>query len=349
MNGLIPTPARLLGVKLALIGLGLISGCGQSEPPATEAANTAGHATTRAVATTPIPPPVPQRAPLDVSRFSNNIYKNICLIGRPFLVKGWTLDPDTRFVYFTGPFTKSNDGSEPKPYLYMSIPAPQRQRIHTTLLLNDIEREPALEKPGELQKFQLPSLAAVDSNPAKIEQRFGKPDVTRELKRSGRTRIIYNRRVCFNAKLLAGMYFDIEDGEVVKAKGVGHPESMKWVMSGNRPPAPDTQPTYYLDQKPREDSPQAILIGLIASRESGDADGARELISSREMAPAKIAEVIKDSQPGKDIKYETLTYQTTRYKLDEVDVTVRYQLENGRDIVASHQLRKEEDGWRVSR
>lgn len=349
MDGLILKPARLLSVTLTLIVPSLVAGCGQSESPANEPGNTAGQGTTSAVSPTPIPPPVPQRTALDLSKFSNNIYKNICRIGRPFLVKGWELDPDTRFVYFTGPFIGSADDTDPKPYLYMSIPAPERQWINTTLLLRSIDREPAQEKPGELQKFQLPTLASVNADPARIERRFGKPDVTRTLKKSGRTRVIYNRRVCFKDKLLAGMYFDIEDGAVVKAEGVEHPERMKWVMSGNHSPPPDTQPTFYLDQEPLADSPQAILVGFIIRRESGSEASARELISSHEMAPSEIEKIIKDSQPGKDIDYDTLTYQTTHYELDEVDVTVRYRLENGRGIVASHQLRKEKDGWRVSR
>lgn len=260
---------------LLFLCLILISGCDQSEPPPAEL-STSVVASGAKSAVIPEPAsslqyPVPDRAPIEMISLSRNIYESICILGNPLMVQGWSLNPDTRFIYFAGPFIMSANkpGSETYPYLYRSIDSLSRQRVNTTMRLRSIE-EPERTKPDELQQFLLPHLSGVDANPREIKRLLGEPDVTRKLKKSGRTQIIYDKRICFGEKLMVGMYLDIANGVVVKAKGIAHPERLKWVISGNRPPAPDTEPTYYLDQKPLKDSPQAILMWFIMNRESGD-------------------------------------------------------------------------------
>ncbi|MGH8178015.1 MAG: hypothetical protein ACREV5_17310 [Steroidobacter sp.] len=289
------------------------------------------------------------RAPIETRSLGKNIYENICRIGDPFAVKGWELDPETRFVYFVGPFVNAAADQQTYPYLYMSIAGPKRETLQTTLHLDSLNADDLqpYAKADELQQFLLPHIAALDADPQKNERRLGKPTHIRELD-SGRTRLIYDRYLCFNGKRLAGMYFDVADGEVVKAKGVDHPERMKWIVSGNVPPEADSQATYYLDWQPRNGSAQQAALALIFRLENADEAGAREYLSTIDAPPRPLDELARTFPAGVAVHSDTLTYRTTRYGLDRAEVTVAYELENGQRTRAHFQLREDgEDDWRI--
>jgi hypothetical protein len=331
-----PVPHSLRRWGLLLTGIGL-SSC--HPPPPTE----------NAAAQVTAPPPVPARPAIETRSLGRNIYENICRIGNPFAVAGWDVDSQTRFVYFVGPFVDAED-RQTYPYLYMSIAGPERATLQTTLYLDSLTAADleSYAKPGELQRFLLPHIAAADGDSKNNERQVGEPTHTRKLA-SGRTRLIHDRYLCFNGKRLAGMYFDVADGKVVKAKGVDHPERMKWIVSGNVPPEPDSQPTYYVDWQPRKDSAQATALALVFSLENRDEVGARGYLSTVDAPSRPLAEFARVFPAGVAIDSDTLTYRTTRYDLDRAEVTVAYKLANGRSTRAHFQLREEgDDTWRIS-
>jgi hypothetical protein len=330
-----PLPIQCTAWWLLLGGI-CLCGC----DPAPTGKSTAGWVTV---------PPVPDRAPMETRSLGNNIYENICRIGNPFAVTGWELDPETRLVYFVGPFIDAED-QPAYPYLYMSIGGPERETLHTTQYLNSLNAEDLQPyvKPDELQRFLLPHIAAVDIEPKRNERQLGEPTHTRQLD-SGHTRLIYSRYVCFSGKRLAGMYFDVADGDLVKAKGVDDPERMKWIISGNVPPEPDSRATYYRDWQPRNDSAQAIALALVFRLGNGDEVGAGKYLSTVEVPLRPLKEYARMFPAGVAIDSDTLTYRTTRYDLDRAEVTVAYSLANGQRTRTHFQLRKEADlDWRIS-
>jgi hypothetical protein len=322
---------------LAILGL---AGCGRKDAPV------------RAADVDPVEfsiPAIPARAPLETERLNSNVFDSICHIGNPFAVVGWDLDAHTRFLYFVGPFNGGGDGLA-HPYLYMAIPAPDRERMNTTLYLDSLD-EPELRKqakPRELRRFLLPHIVGVPADAAEIRRQLGEPDHTRELE-SGLTRLIFERDVCLNGKRLVGVYADVDDGRLVAAKGVEHPEKLKWIVSAGRPPKPDRWPTYHRDWPPRERTAQAAALAIVFSLENRNADSARAALWQPDVPLHAMEDFAKVFSDGSTIDTDTLTYQTTHYELDLAEVAVAFVLSNGRSVRDTIELRDAgKNRWLVS-
>ena len=325
---------------LALLGVIGLAGCTrESEPPVSAQAD-------------PIElriPDVPARAPVETARLNSNVFDSICRIGNPFAVVGWDLDPLTRFLYFVGPFNGADDGMS-RPYLYFAIPGLDRARITTTLYLDRLE-EAELRKHAkldELRRFQLPHIVALPADAAEIERQLGKPTHKLELK-SGLTRLVFERDVCLGEKRLVGVYVDVDDDRLVAAKGIDHPERLKWIASAGRPPPADDSPTYYLDWHPRDRSAQAAALAFVHRIEGHDLAGAREQLLQPDVLAQAVEEFAALFGTGATIDSGTLTYQTTRYELDLAEVAVVFALTGGSSIKATIELRESgKERWLVS-
>jgi len=294
-------------------------------------------------------PAVPARAPIETRRLNSNVFDSICRIGNPFAVVGWDLDPQTRFLYFVGPFTGADDGLT-HPYLYMAIPAPDRDRMNTELYLDKLDEAELRKhaKSGELRRFLLPHIAGLAADVDEMERQLGPPTQRRELK-SGLTRLVFEREVCLNDKRLVGVYVDVDDGRLVAAKGVDHPERLKWIASGGRPPQPDDRPTWYLDWNPREGSPQAAAMAFVHRLEGRNIGGAREQLAPTDPPSHPIEELAALFGDGASIDSSTLTYRTTRYELDLTEVAIAFKLSNGHRLEPVIELRDFGDGrWLVT-
>jgi hypothetical protein len=318
---------RLIGCWLvAIIGL---TGCGRED-----AAVGAAHSD-------PVEfriPAIPARAPIETERLNSNVFDSICHIGNPFAVVGWELDAHTRFLYFVGPFNGAGDGLA-HPYLYMAISASDRERMHTTLYLDSLD-EPELRKqakPRELQRFLLPHIVGLPANAAELRRQLGDPAHTLELE-SGLTRLIFARDVCLNEKRLVGVYADVDEGRLVAAKGVDHPEKLKWIVSAGRPPKPDRWPTYYRDWTPRERTAQAAALDFVFSLRNRDFKSARASLWQPDAPPHPLEDFAKVFE-GSSIDTDTLTYQTTHYELDLAEVAVAFVLADGRSVRDTIELR----------
>jgi hypothetical protein len=274
-------------------------------------------------------PAIPARAPIETSRLSSNVFDAICHIGNPFAVVGWELDAKTRFLYFVGPFNGAGDGLT-HPYLYMAIPAPDRARMTTTLYLDGLDEKELRKhaKPHELRRFLLPHIVGLPVDAKEIRRQLGEPAHTRKLK-SGLTRLIFEREVCLNDKRLVGVYADVDGDRLVAAKGVDHPDKLKWIASAERPPQPDPLPTYYQDWKPREGSVQAAALDFVFLLEGRKA-GARDKLWQPDLAPHPLEDFARAFADGSTIDTNSLTYQTTRYELDLAEVAIAFVLSNGR-------------------
>lgn len=297
-------------------------------------------------------PAVPARAPVETQRLGSNIFDNICRIGNPFAVVGWAVNEETRFLYFAGPFNGAGDGLV-HPYLYMAIPSPGRERMTTTLYLDELD-EPELRKyakPDELRRFRLPHIVGLPQDAKDARRQLGEPTHQRELE-SGRQRLIFERDLCLNDKRLVGVYLDVEDGRVVSAKGVDHPDRLKWIVSAGRPPQPDQRPTYYQDWEPREGTAQAAALSFVYGFEGRDVDGARARLMQPDLPSHPLDDFAKVFVDGSRIDSTTLTYQTTRHGIDIAEVAIAFALLDGRSFRETLELRDTGDkhwlvsGWR---
>jgi hypothetical protein len=288
-------------------------------------------------------PAVPARAPIETARLGSNVFESICHIGNPFAIVGWDADSQTRFLYFVGPFYGAGDGLT-HPYMYLAIPAPDRASVNTTLYMDRLD-EPEFRKhakPGELRRFLLPHIVGLPTDPEEIRQQLGEPRHTRKLK-SGLTRLIFERDVCLNGKRLVGVYADLRDDQLVSAKGVDHPDRLRWIISAGRPPQPDPTPTYYQDWKPREGSAQAAALAFMFEIESRNAESARAMLWQPDSPPHPLEDFAPVFTDGQTIDTNTLTYQTMRYELDLAEVVVAFRLSSGRGFRSTIELREASD------
>ena len=294
-------------------------------------------------------PAVPARAPIETARLNSNVLDSICHIGNPFAVVGWDLDAQTRFLYFVGPFEGAGDGLT-HPFMYMAIPAPDRATMNTTLYLDRLDEAELRkhEKSHDLRRFQLPHLAGLPVDADEIRRQLGEPAHTRKLE-SGLTRLIFERDVCLGNKRLVGVYVDVDGKRLVAAKGVDHPERLKWIVSAGRPPQPDRSPTYYADWKPREDTAQEAALAFVFSLENRNVDDARARLWQADSPPQALEEFAGLFADGSTIDNSTLTYRTTRYELDLAEVAISFVLSDGRELQHTIELRDAgEKRWLVS-
>ena len=290
---------------------------------------------------TPVPAP---RA------LGKNIFDTVCKLGPPIMVKGWDLDADTRFLYFTGPFLlEGPEGEDVRyDYFYKSISGPQRSSVNTTLYLKAHEMDLDNQIAGELSRYNIPKFQGVDENPRKAKALLGEPSAVRELKQSGRERWFYDRPICLGEQLLPGLYLTIAEGRVTEVKGVTHPEDMKWRISGGRPPPPDSAPIYVTDLDPKVDSPQAVAVALTKRREMWRrSDGMEQYLMPGDPDPRLRPEVTVKPEGEAEFIYSTFTYQVSRYSRYEVELTIRYDLEDGTARQFDHLLYKLDEGWRL--
>jgi hypothetical protein len=328
--------ARQLAALLLAIALGACSG--DAPPPADVSPEPA------TVESEPRLPPPPVRAALDSRYLPSDIYEAICRLGKPVLVKGWPRDPSTRFVYFAGPF-RLGVASQSWDYLYMSLDAPGRRRVMTTLRLPREHIGLDYAKPKEL-----PTMQGMEADITRVQQSFGWPALVRDLP-SGEQRFIFDRKICLGEQLLEGMYLDVDDGQVVRARGIEHPLELKWILSDGRPPGPDPVPTWSIDVEPAEASPQAAAVGFVRRRENLGPAAARELLWQDQIPQSDLRVMIQPSLTGARLDEFELNFQTTRYGLEETHITVRFQVYDEAQIRFPIEdrlvLRKRDDHWLV--
>lgn len=289
-------------------------------------------------------PPPPERPPIESRLLPNDIYAAVCRIGAPVLVKGWRADPDTRFLYFQGPFSTGHD------YLSLAIPGPERRWVSGRRWLDGdrIDVDPQLA--SDLDRFQLTRIENIQPNIHLVRQDLGDPVLVRDVG-AGRQRYIFDQKMCLGDQLLEGMYLDVERELVVKARGIEHPNELKWILSDGRPPAPDSEPVFYLDVPPEVGSPQSVALAFVRRRESQDPEAAMALAWRDKLLPKDPNRMFLPSRPGARIDDETLTYQTIRYGHDLTRITVRYEVFEDREstlaVADEMVLSKRDDRWLV--
>jgi hypothetical protein len=214
--------------------------------------------------------------------------------------------------------------------------------------MDSVDVDPALIQHEELSHFQIPHIQGIPVRQAEAMKILGEPAAERELS-SGRTRMVFDGHMCVGEQYIPGMYIDVENGHIVKAKGIKHPEKLKWVLSGGRPPTPDTEPTYYTDMYMRTPDAQVTLLVFLELREEGDKEGASEHLASGYFPfPNQVDEITEDPHPQGKLEFDTATYQTLRYSLDEMKIRTTYQLDTGIQVKAIYNMRLQEGRWGVS-
>ncbi|MCG8589792.1 MAG: hypothetical protein MJE66_10920 [Proteobacteria bacterium] len=292
---------------------------------------------------------VPDREPIDTRWLSGNVYEAICVIGHPVWASGWDLDPETLFLFFAGPFVDSGDSSSttPSPYLYMSLASVESERRNTMLYVESLDEYLDDSRRAELARFRIPIVTALSDDPAELETLLGVPYAKRHFTDPERTRLIFARRLCFGGKLLAGLYVDVADGKLVRAKGVEDRERLARVISGEVLSDPDPEPLLYSENPPLRGSAQETFIEFLLLREAGDRAGALALLSEEQTNEWMREQLTRQHEAGVEIALDSLQYQTTKYDWGAVEISAVYYLENGTLVQTQNRLREEAGGWRL--
>jgi hypothetical protein len=331
---------------VAVIALCMVlAACGDEEAPGPAPASPAAVPNERGGR---LPDP-PARPAIDSDRLPNDIYRAVCHIGHPALVQTGAEDGDARSIYFPGPFRKGDD-PEVWDYLHMAIDGPERRWVTRVLPLARDQIQITSPKPGELDRYRLPRIQGVEPNINLVRLQVGDPTLVRDVE-AGRQRYIFEQKICRGEQLLEGIYLDVEQAQVVKARGIEHPMELRWVLSGGRSPGPDPLPTHYLDVPPAIGSPQSVALAFIRRRNAQDPESARRLVWEDELLRANLHEVLSPARPGSRIEDLELTYQTTSYGHDETRITVRYEVYSDTEtrfpVEDRLVLRKRNDDWLV--
>lgn len=291
-----------------------------------------------------------QREPIDFSSTPSNIYEAVCVLGNPVMVSGWSLNSETRFIFFEGPFktqTHENETSKVSPYMYYSIDNINSEKRNTGLLVDSLEEYKKNEKPNELKSFMLTKLDNVPHTLPKLVEKLGQWDFELSKKNPTRRRLIYERKFCIGTSLVEGAYFDITDNSVVKAKGLKTKEKLLRIKNNIRLFKPDKKPRLYIDNTPEEGSPEDIVIKLVLLREAGKQTEAMMLLSDECNDEWRRNNITSQSKTGVNIKLNSLTYQATEYTYDSASLTIKYYLENGSLLTWGHKVIREDGTWRV--
>ncbi len=295
--------------------------------------------------------PAQPREPIDWRFLPGNIYEKVCHIGHPVLVSNWDQTPDTRFVYFEGPFVESADEENPRtyPYMYSAIKSLESGQVTTSVLLNSMDEYPGDNIPEDLAALKFPIIRnGLPEDPAKLPALLGEPDVEQSLNKGKTSRLIYQQRLCFGDNLLAGLYVDISDGAIIRAKGIKTDVELDRLIRREVLPDPDPEPIRYVDKKPLKGSGQETFVEFILARESGDREAALAFFSDSQTNDWIRNEATAQSEPGIGISLESFTYQTTKYEWGAIEMRAVYYLENGSLMDSQHRLREEADGsWRL--
>ena len=299
------------------------------------------------IATVPTEP----REPIDWRFLPKDIYERVCRLGHPVLVSDWDLTPETRFVYFEGPFIESADDEnrETYPYMYSAIESMESGRVTTSMLLQSIDEYSGKVIPEDLSALKIPIIRnGLPDDPAKLPALLGEPDVEQSISKRTVSRLIYQKRLCFGDRLLAGLYVDISDGAIIRAKGIETDVEVDRLIRREVLPDPDPEPMRYVDEKPLQGSGQETFVEFILARESGDQAAALAFFSDSQTNDWIRNEATAQSEPGIGISLESFTYQTTKYEWGAIEMRAVYYLKNGSLMDSQHRLREEPDGsWRL--
>lgn len=148
-------------------------------------------------------------------------YENVCRFGPPVAVFAEPEEdfPDRRFVIFAGPFERAN-GTVAK-YAALNLAEPEADRAWNFVLRDPLGCGPCEARPDELARYDLVDLeAGVPDNVPALESRLGAWDFRIPISGTPAHRLVYERRLCFGDKLLAGAYFNVTDDRVFAAKGI---------------------------------------------------------------------------------------------------------------------------------
>lgn len=288
------------------------------------------------------------REPIDFTYLPGNIYEAVCKAGHPVLVSDWELDNKTRFVFFEGPFKQSSaPGSKVYQYLYKTIESIESDKVSTTLLVHSLDEYQSRAFPEELKQFQLPIIHNIPGELSGLVEILGQWDVELAKKRPQRRRLIYDRRLCIGTKLVSGVYFDVVDGKVVKAKGIKTQEKLSRIIRNIQIFPPDKEFLHYVDHIPETNSAKDVVVQLVLLREAGKQDEALKLLSDQLQNDWIKNNITSQAEKGIPINLDSLKYKATKYTHDSANISIEYYLQNGSLLSFSHKLIKENGRWLV--
>ena len=291
--------------------------------------------------------------PIDTDSLSMNIYETICEIGPPTAVKGWSLDPETRFVFFKGtflPFDRNPGSQRTYGYLRMSLDTIDTDRAHNMELLDSLDDYEVDTAPSDISRFHIPMLRGVPDRLETLTDLLGTWTVSHDRKSKGFQRLVYAKKMCINGQLVEGAYFDTARGRIIKAKGIATKERLTRVINDIRTPEPDPpdkEPKRYRDHPPEEGTAEYTLIRFILLREAGKKDQAKALLSSDQENEWLRDHITSQTESGFDIDLNEFFYQAVKRTNTEVVFEYNYRLENGGLMDFGHTVVYEEGVWKV--
>ena len=277
------------------------------------------------------------------------IYKRICQYGHPILVKGWSLDDYTRFVHFKTPEDEIIREKR-EPYFYIAIN--NENGLTTQLYYSDIEYyKDNLSYEEDLKKLiSIPIISNISSNESDIANVFGEWDYKHNRKNG--YKVVYAKPFCLRDKLLFGFYYEVENGSVVKAKGVGSKKGLisdihdYRVFKGSIESPPFRAGVqHYGDEPQLKDGPIDILLDFILHKEIGDVNEASKLLIYELRDNQKL---FSQTEADIEIDSRTLTYQAISRDEGSYKVHVEYSLKNGTRVKRTYEMLFVDSKWRVS-
>jgi len=292
---------------------------------------------------------VPNRPAFERSQIPDNIYKAICMLGHPMFVTKWELDPNTRFLFFKGPFKESKAAdSRVYPYMYRTLSSLDAENVGSTLLIDSLDDYQDKIQVNEREQFLLPLLQGVPDRFDKLTKLLGQWDAKHNKKNPDRSRIVYNKKLCIGNNLAIGAYFDIVDNRIIKAKGITNLNKLLRIMANRKKInlTPDIKPLRYIDHIPGKGSAKYTVTQLILLREAGEQEKAKELVSNQLQSSIK-NDITQKADTNSAIRMESFTYQATKYTSNSAYIAVRYYLQNGSLIKTQHKVILENKIWRI--
>ncbi len=291
--------------------------------------------------------------PIHTNNLSMNVYETICEIGPPATVKGWGLDPETRFVFFKGAFLPfENSPGSPRTYAYLRITLEtiDAESASNMELLDSLDEYDVDTPPADVARFQIPMLRGVPDRLDVLTELLGKWTVSHDRKSKGFQRLVYAKKMCINGQLVEGAYFDTAQNRIINAKGLATKDKLTRVVNDIRTPKPnppDKEPKRYRDHPPEEGTAEYTLIQFILLREVGKQDQAKLLLSNDQENEWLRDHITSQTEPGANIDLNEFFYQAVKRTNTEVVFKYKYRLENGGLMDFGHTVVYEEGSWTV--
>lgn len=284
---------------------------------------------------------------------SKNVYQFICKAGHPFRVAGNKLDDSMRYVYFKGSFQQSHFDKKEYSYVNMRTSNLEEGHVFQKSFMNKLNDYQIVDKPEDLPMLKIPLISPVPSNEIQLKYQLGQWQFEHSRKYN-KKRVVYDRKICINGVLATGMYFDIKDGKVIKAKATKTKERLARVAydlrtfkSNNTEYEVDTAFVSYGSEAIARKRAIDTLLTFVVLKETDMSNKAYDLLSRSQSISDSLRKQCSPTNKDSEIDVSSLKYKITSVEGNRVKVMVHYKLNSGESVKHHYGLDFQWDRWGV--